>query len=240
MGSEILVTIADIHGRSESLPVSSTTTVKELSELSSALFGTENIRLLKDGRPLDPTLQLETAGVQNGDLLVAHSGRVAAAAPPASAPASAAAGGGLDFSNLLAGAGAASGGPSSSGGLDFSNFLGQSALTTRNNNHGPLYYEGMNFDECWEQNPTPEHIVSLLQSKEHLLKELNYHNPTLAGKIRGQPYEAAVKIWREELVKTGIQSAMSRTSTFHKENEMKRRLRENPNDEEVRTAIVDF
>jgi hypothetical protein len=238
MEAESVVTLASAKsGMSESLPVAlSTTTVQELSEWCCALFGLEGeVRLFKDGKALDPGLKLEQAGVCNGDLLAAQEATQSAGNNSSNAPrgAAAAAGGGLDFSNLLGGASAAaaSGGGGGSG-LDFSSLLSRNALTPKNN--APVYFAGMSFEEAWENNPTPEHIVSLLQSKEQLFKGLNYHQPKLANKIRGQPYDKAVQIWREEIIKGGIQTAMSRTTTYHKENDMKRRLNENPNDEEVR------
>lgn len=238
MDPQSVVTVASAKsGQSESLPVSlSTTTVKELSEWCIALFGLEGeVRLFKDGKALDSGMNLEQAGVRNGDLLAAQEARTTAAA---SAPPARAAGGGLDFSNLLGGAGAAAAplGGGGGGGLDFSNLLGESALAPKNN--GPVYYPGMSLNEAWENNPAPENMITLLQTNEHLFKELNYHFPTLAKLIQGQPYDTAVRIFREEIIKGGIETALSRTNKYHKENEMKRRLKENPNDEEVRLASL--
>ena len=64
--------VASETGKSETLTVSlKKTTVKELSEWCVALMGMRpNLRILKDGNPLiDPTLTLEQANIQNGDLL---------------------------------------------------------------------------------------------------------------------------------------------------------------------------
>lgn len=247
MDTESIVTVASDSGVSESLPVSLTTmTVKELSEWCSALLGLQgDVQLFKDGRALDPAMKLEQAGVRHGDLLAAqqqanasNNNNIAAVPPPPPAAV-----GGLDFSNLLAGASAASAGggggaAGQGGGLDFSSLLGQGAAMMGSSNTEPIYYSGMTLNEAWDNNPKPEHIIKLLQAEERLFKELNYHQPMLANKIRNQPYEKAVQIWREEIIKGGIQQAMARTNTFHKENEMKRRLQENSNDEEVSSFLL--
>ena len=232
MDVEGMVTIASPKtGMSETLPVSlANTTVKELSEWCSALFGLQGtVQLSKDGKVLDPSLKLEQAGVRNGDLLVAS--EAVAAAPPAPAPAM----GGLDFSSLLQNAQAAASAPApAGGGLDFSNLL---SATQQMGNTGPVYYPGMNLNDAWDHNPNPSHMVQLLQTHEHLFKELNYHQPGLASKLRGQPYERAVQIWREELMKGGIATAMNRANASRKEQEFSRRLQNNPNDAEVGVDI---
>jgi Aspartyl protease len=230
MDAESMVTIASPRtGMSETLPVSlATTTVKELSEWCNALLGLEGtVHLSKDGQILDPNMKLEEAGVRNGDLLAANEAR---AAPPAPA-AAAAAGGGLDFSSILQNAQAAAPAPAG-GGLDFSNLL-LTAPPPAPKNAEPVYYPGMTLNDAWDHNTNPEHIVKLLQTKEHLFKELNHHQPGLASKLRGQPYERAVQIWREELMKGGLATAMNRNNTLRKEQEFRRRLQQNPNDEEV-------
>lgn len=230
-----MVTIASTRtGMSETLPVSlANTTVKELSEWCNALFGMQGtVNLLKDGQRLDPSMKLEQAGVVSGDLLAAEEA-TAAAPPAAAAPAPAA--GGLDFSAMLQNATAAAKAPAS-GGLDFSNLLmGQGAAAS---NSDPVYYNGMHLNDALDHNTKPEHIVKLLQTKEHLFKEFNYHQPMLANKIRGQPYDKAVQIWREELMKGGIATAMSRTNTQRKEQDFRRRLQQNPNDAEVSTIFI--
>lgn len=243
MEAESIVTVASAKtGMSESLPVNlASTTVQELSEWCTGLFGLQGeVRLFRDGKALSPEKTLEQSGVSNGDLLAAQEATAQSAPTSGNAAAAAGAGGGLDFSNLLSGASSAAGAAASGGGgggLDFSSLLGQAAPQQ---NNAPVYFEGMSFNEAWEHNPSPEHIVTLLQTKEHLFKELNYHQPSLANKIRGQPYDKAVQIWREEIIKGGIQTAMSRTNTYHKENDMKRRLKENPNDAEVRIFCIKF
>ena len=216
-----MITIATAKtGQSETLPVSLvTTTVQELCDWSVALFGlTGPVHLFKDGRRLDPHLKLEQAGVVSGDLLAAQEAsatRQQQQQSTAAAPAPAA--GGLDFSSLLQGtaapAAAAAGG--GGGGLDFSNLLLQQNVMAPPQNE-PVYYPGMTLNDAWDHNTNPEHIVKLLQSKDHLFKELNYHQPMLAEKIRGKPYEQAVQIWRDEILKGGIQTAMSRSTKMIK------------------------
>lgn len=240
MDPEISITIhAAKTGQSETLPVAlATTTVQELCDWSIALFGlTGPVHLFKDGKRLDAPMKLEEAGVASGDLLAAQEARqqrqqqqqqqpAAAAAPAAS--------GGLDFSSMLQGATAAAAG-GASGGLDFSNLLMQGNRGNNNsNNTEPVYYDGMTLNDAWDNNTQPEKIVKLLQTKEHLFKELNYHQPMLAEKIRGQPYEKAVLIFREEILKGGIKSAVSRNTVYHKEQDFRRRLEQNPNDAEAK------
>ena len=75
--------------------------------------------------------------------------------------------------------------------------------------------------------------ITLVQSKDHLFKELNYHSPVLASKLHGQPLDRAVAIWREEVIKGGIQHALQATTRFHTEQDMTRRLQANPNDVEA-------
>ena len=217
-----MVTIASSKtGQSETLPLAlGTTTVQELCDWSVALFGLSGtVHIFKDGKRLDSQLKLDQAGVVNGDLLAAQEassggGRQQQQSAGASAPST---GGGLDFSSLLQGAtAAASSGPGGGGGLDFSNLLMQQNAMSQNRNNELVYYDGMQLEDAWENNTKPEHIVKLLQTKGHLFKELNYHQPMLAEKIRGQPYEKAVRIWREEILKGGIQTAMNRSNTFHK------------------------
>lgn len=237
MDVESMVTIVAAQtGLSETLPVSlANTTVQELSEWCNALFGLPGpVQLYKDGNRLDPAMKLEQAGVKSGDLLAAQPVAPPAAAAPAPAAPAPAPAGGLDFSNLLANATAAASAPAAAagggGGLDFSNLL----ATGQTNNSAPVYYPGMTLNEAWEHNTNPEHIVTLLQTKEHLFKELNHHQPGLASKLRGQSYENAVNIWRQELMKGGIQQAVNRTNTLQKEQEMRRRLQANPNDAEAK------
>jgi len=211
---EITITLVSADsGQSESLPVTTATKVSELSEWAKALFGiSTDVNIFKDGNRLQPSATLGDTGVKNGDLLAAQSPRASAPRPAASAPR----GGGLDFSNLLGQAPAASA----------SAFSGQAPP--------PVYYPGMSLSDAMQYNPHPQTFISLLQSKEHLFKELNYHNPSIASKLQNQPLDKATQIWREELVKGGIQQAMQVTTRYHEEQEMKSRLAQNPNDPQAK------
>jgi DNA damage-inducible protein 1 len=75
--------------------------------------------------------------------------------------------------------------------------------------------------------------IDLCISKEHLQKELNYYNPRLAAKLRGKDRVAMVQVWREELVKGGIQGALQASSKLLKERQMQDRRLTNPSDPEV-------
>jgi hypothetical protein len=238
MDVECTVTIVAAEtGLSETIPVSLGTTVKELTEWSTALLGLQgDVVIYKDGNRLDPEMKLGQAGVQNGDLLAAQvsndSSSPAAEAQPSTAMT------GIDFSTILQSAtAAASGGgggaavPSSRGGLDFSNLLMSQQHSMAKTE--PVYFPGMTLNDALDHNTNPEHIVTLLQTRDSLFKELNYHQPVLANKLRNQPYEKAVQIWREEILKGGIQSAVSRSTTLRKEQDFRKRLENNPNDKEV-------
>jgi hypothetical protein len=73
-----------------------------------------------------------------------------------------------------------------------------------------------------------------LQTHAHLSKELNYHSPLLASQLQNQPYEKAVEIWRNHMVKGSIQSANALSQNFHKEKLFQKRLQANPDDEEAK------
>jgi hypothetical protein len=94
----------------------------------------------------------------------------------------------------------------------------------------------MSFAEAAEANPHPKAIVKLLQTHSHLFKEFNYHRPVLAKKLEHQPYEMAVELWREDVVKNSLRGATAVSQTYHKEKDFKQRLTQNPND----TAAKDY
>jgi hypothetical protein len=232
MSESITVTLVDTtSGQSESLPVPSTTTVQELSEWSKGIFGLSgDVHLYKDGALLaPPTASLQQAGIRHGDLVATQVARTASAphvpsarpAAYASAPA-AAASGGLDFSSLLLQGG---GGPAAAN--------TNPSAQREQKPPDPIYYTGMHLNDAMGYNPHPHAFCTLVLTKEHLFKELNYHSPRLAEKLKGQTIDKAVQIWREEMVKGGIQQAMQASKKFHHENTMKDRLDQNPNDTEA-------
>ena len=231
--SEITITLCNPQSDvSESMPVSPSMSISDCLEFSQALLGMEGDAILvKDGKRLSGST-LSEAGVQNGDLIVVMERQAAAPAGPAPAPAPS---GGLDFSNLLAPASAPAAGGGSGGGLDFSSLLSSAGNATSDNAEPTLvYYPGMTLADAVDHNPHPRAIVKLLQEHQNLSKELNYHNPTLARKLVGQPYETAVEIWRSDIVKGSITTANAVTQSFHKEQLYQKRLRENPNDAQAK------
>lgn len=220
-----LTIVHAVTGQSESLPVTTETKIEELGEWCSALFGVSNpIVLIKDQRRLPSTGTIGEAGVGDGDLLVVSNDRPDQAPPSADRSSSA-----MDFSNLLGGLPAGGGGGSGGGGLDFSNLLGQPTPSE------PVYHAGMNIEEAQAYNRNPEVFCKLLLQHDHLRKELNYYNPSLASKMfpPGGTLEHATKIWREMTIKGGIASALKATNKFHEEKSMKDRLAQNPNDTEA-------
>ena len=212
--AEITVTLVSPVGHSESISVGvTTTTVQDLMEWAKALFGLENVSsLAKDGKVLVATSQtLEQAGIVHGDLLAVQEMR-----PTTTRTAAAPSGGGLDFSSILASAPA------------------PAPPTSSSRVPPPVFYPGMNVNAAMAHNPHPQQFIMLLQQQEHLFKELNYHQPRLAMKLRGKSLEEATSIWRDELVKGGIRNALERTERFHKEADFKKRLQANPNDQEAK------
>ena len=210
--SDITITLCNPStGQSESMPVAPSLTINELLDWSRALLGMEgNLVLVKDGNPLStPTQTLSQAGIANGDLLVVMKPRAPAPAPAPS--------GGLDFSNLLSGSSSSS-----------------AAASATNDKPTPIDYDGMSLADAVMSNPHPKAIVKVLQDHNHLFKELNYHNPILASKLQNQPYEQAVKIWREDRVKGSISSAAAISQAMHKERDFTRRLQQNPNDAQAK------
>mmetsp|Transcript_17532 Transcript_17532/g.40748 ORF Transcript_17532/g.40748 Transcript_17532/m.40748 type:complete len:415 (+) Transcript_17532:80-1324(+) len=216
--SEITVTLASLSsGQSESIPVPSSTTVRALLDLGKALLGLpgNHLRLMKEGRILSPSMTLGAAGVVHGDVLAIQVQAQASAPPPPPVGS-----GGLDFSNLLAMGSA----PAEA-----------AAPSAQNSNPPPVYYPGMGLEDAIFNNPHPKTLVELLFEKDVLLKELNYHRPTLASKLKAaKDLDAAAQVWREEMVKGGIRSAVATTEKRRKELTMRDRLQRDPDDKEAK------
>lgn len=165
---EIMITlVAAGSGQSETIPFPMSSTLSQVMELAQALFGLgDEIHLFKDGKRLSPnSATLQALGIVHGDLLAVQ---VAAASQPrrrtAAAPAPT---GGLDFSNLLGGAAAASS-PAprapAGGGLDFGSLLSQAPRQKASK--APVYYPGMNLDDAMGYNPHPEAFVSCQSTED--------------------------------------------------------------------------
>ena len=185
---EISITLTDPSGAAaESIVVSaSATTLEELASLSVALGvapesssgSNGKITLAVDGKVVydgsGGQRTLGDAGVGAGDMVLVGSGRGTASASAPSAPAPAAApaapaggGGGLDFSALLASAGAAAPTsaaapdpvPAAGGGLSF-NIAGLEMAASAAQR--TVEWPGMSLDDAIAQNPNPARIVPLL------------------------------------------------------------------------------
>jgi len=247
--SEITITLHNpVNGKSESMPVADSLTIKEVLDLGAALLGMDNsndqLVVTKYGKPLNVNKTLADESVSSGDLLALlttrpnnnttttttnnnNSGRATGA-------------GGLDFSNLFGSGGGDNNVSStnSGAGLDFSSLVGggtaNANAAARSSNPTPFYYAGMSFEEAAESNPHPKAIVLLIQTHSHLFKEFNYHMPLLAKKLQNQPYEKAVDIWREDMVKNSLRGATDRSQLFHKDKDFKQRLSQNPNDSKAK------
>ena len=228
--SDITITLHDPStGRSESMPVPNSLSIQEVLDLGKALLDLEGegeIVVTKYGKVLgepNSSKTLQEAGVASGDLLAFLKPK--RRAPPPPPPSNS---GALDFSRLLGNAQAPA--AASASGLNFSGLL-----APQNNNHKPVYYPGMSFEEALESNPHPKVIVELLQRHDQLFKEFNYHMPLLARQIRqADNFEKAVEIWRKEMVTNSIRSAAATSSVFHKERAFRQRLQQNPLDTEAK------
>jgi hypothetical protein len=229
--SEITITLTSlITGASESISVSPKITVDELMEWAVALLSPpDNFVLFKDGKPVMSLNQtLEQCGIVHGDLLAVQTGQQRTqTAPAVTGTASGTDSGGLDFSSLIGGAVP----PSSGGTLNFSNLIASAPSRTP---PPPVYYEGMSLHDAMMHNPHPQTFVELLMEHISLFKELNYHQPLLAEKLRGKSVADATNVWREELTKGSIRGAMAQTERLVKENTMRKKLAENPNDPEAK------
>ena len=235
MDPEITVTLAYLEtGQSESIPVPLTTTVKELMELAGALLAEvpANFSLAKDGKNLPPTMSLGDAGVVHGDLLAVRPVTVRRNPEPAAAS------GGLDFSALLGGGAGAASAPSSSNNTSGASRLRLPSANSSSSPPNPVYYPGMTLDEAMMYNPHPVAMVTVLLGNDVLFKQLNYHQPAMASKLRGKSIDEAAKVWREEMVKGGIRGAMAQTERFQKDKAMQLRLEKDPNDAEAKAYFA--
>ena len=209
-------------GQSEVMTVDpSVMTVGQMLELGQAFLPNvdpETDQLLRDGRVLRVEHTLAQEGVQMNDmLLIQPAAAVAQPLPPQQQQ-----GGLLDFSSLLAAAPA----PTTTH---------ASSSSSANHNNDVVYYPSMHFDEAVHYNPHPRNIVQLLLTKEHLWKELHYHNPKLGMAMAAVKHNAedAVRVWQQHIVQGSIQKAMAQTQSYHRDREMKERLQRNSNDEEA-------
>ena len=242
---EITITIATRSGASESLPVGRVTLLSEVLEYAKALLGLsgDNLELLKDGQLLNINHSIAQAGVIHGDVLLVHSDRRAIV--EVSSQGISQINGSLDFSSLLATA--TSYAPATNaatttapGGLNFSNLLASTTSSTgyANQTPGPVYYNNMNLEEAMQYNPHPRTFIELLYSKDTLMKELHFYRPTLAEKLKHASISEATTIWRDEIVKGGIRSAIRVTEKRNEELAMKRKLEIDANDPEAKAYFL--
>jgi len=211
----------------------------------------------------DGSKALAQCGIVNGDLLsvmtksefdqLRNRGSPARQRLRTGPPAAAAApSGGLDFSALL---GAAASQPppaathnNSSGttnGLTF-NIQGLLAASNANSNSAttssqktpPVQWDGMHLDDAISRNPDPHNLMTILTNTSrhpNLLKELNYHNPTMYKKLMSANNDIAkmANIWRETTMKSTTARFLQQHSQQSKEMEMRQRLQRDPMDAEA-------
>ncbi len=268
MSDEITITLTSAStSQSESISVSlSSTTLPELCEFAVALLGlpsSKDILLCKDGKRIfsnspsssSASASVGSAGIQNGDLILVMSNDgsrsasgygMNSAAATTTARTSASTGGGLDFSSLLGSMGGASmtqnqPTAAASGGLTF-NIPPQNSIF-HPSNAGPMQWDGMTLDDAIERNPNPQHFISILfDTSRHpnMLKELNYHSPSLASRLRAAASVSqaqAVDLWRQQMQKSTLNSTLTQTMKLKQAEEMAKRLSANPNDEEAKKYV---
>jgi hypothetical protein len=248
----ITVTITSLDGEiCLSIPFDEGLDIAALRANVHALTGlTAPCELIHDGNRLSDGVKVGTV-VKDDDMIIIAAAPSPAAASAAQAPAAAAApasssssAGGMDFSSLFNNNAAAS---------SSSAARAPPRAPQQNNNNGNLIpagfnfslppsqtsaqeFEGMSLDDLTRMNPNPNFFIPLLLSPKHpnLWKELNYHNPQLAAKVKeAGPGEAGIKLWREIAMKGGIASAFQKSTGDRKEAEMDARLRVNEYDEEA-------
>jgi len=166
----------------------------------------------------------------------------------------AAGGGGLDFSALLGGGAPAARAPtapsSSGGGMDFTALLSRGAATapaaaaaassstSAQGGGEPVQWDGMNLDDAQMRNPNPVHLMTILSNTTrhpNLMKELNYHDPTLAKKLQAHNGDITkmAETWRQYRMKNATSGFLRQHLAQTKELEMEQRLRVNPMDAEA-------
>ena len=130
--------------------------------------------------------------------------------PSAATSSSSSSSGGLDFSSLLASAttnstpapaaSATTISNNSSGGLQFNLpmlSLMDQQTGQQSTNSAPVQWDGMTLDDAMSRNPNPDCFVKVLlddQRHENLLKELNYHNPLIAKKLKAAGLKVSASI----------------------------------------------
>ncbi|KAL3767282.1 hypothetical protein ACHAW5_002085 [Stephanodiscus triporus] len=169
-------------------------------------------------------------------------------------------GGGLDFTSLLgggvAGAGAQRSSSSSSssssgvGALDFSSLVGnagppvvgsRASLTPTTTSvvptipPRPVEWDGMSLDDAISRNPDPVRLATLLSDAArhpNLMKELNYHNPSVCKRLRevyGDVNKMA-EVWRQATMRSTMSRFLRGNEERNREAEMRRRLLSDPMD----------
>ncbi|KAK1748180.1 aspartic peptidase, DDI1 family, partial [Skeletonema marinoi] len=210
----------------------------------------------------DGSKALAQCGIVNGDLLsvmtksefdqLRNRGSPARQRQRTGPPAAAAApSGGLDFSALLGAAASQpppaathNGGSGTTNGLTF-NIQGLLAASNANSNSAnssqktpPVQWDGMHLDDAISRNPDPHNLMTILTNTSrhpNLLKELNYHNPTMYKKLMSANNDIAkmANIWRETTMKSTTARFLQHHSQQSKEMEMRQRLQRDPMDAEA-------
>ena len=257
---ELFITLVNpTSGQSESLSFPSLTSIQQVAEFAGALLdmssslssSSSTLQLFKDGQRLNAQQTLQGCHIQSGDVLVVtplqqqHQQQTRSQRQTRSQqqtqepPASAAVMGGLDFSSLLGGGGGGGSMQSSNMAVAASSSSQQRPSSSQQQRPSqseerrrpPVYFPGMSVEDAMSYNPHPDNFITVLQSHESLFKQLRHHQPKLAQQLQNQTHDVAVQIWRNEMVKGGIASAIKKTQHYHKERDMKLRLQTNPKDE---------
>lgn len=244
MSEEITITIASTNSNSDSLTISATMSTSELCEFATVILNlqaTDANQILKDGRVIanSKSINVKTAGIKNGDLIyIVPNVHNHQQPQQQQRPMNTSGGGGLDFSSLLGASNTTPTPPTAAprSNLTF-NIPGlEYAAAKSNEQKAPVDWSGMTLDDALSQNPNPKNLIPVLFSDKHpnLLKELNYHNPSLAKKLRDAgSTEAAIQVYRDEQLKGGMTRAIGAIETETKEQEMTKRLQKDPLDAEA-------
>ena len=213
MNKELNITITSISGVTDTICLpESTTSLLELTEFAVALLGIQansdsSISLIRNGQILfikSSTTDssdinnktLKNAGLKDGDLILVEPIKRKSAALPPTTSSNTSSGMALDFSSLLNSQQT----PSS---LSQSTTLSKSngltfdlpGLYSSQQNSSVIEWEGMTLDDAISRNPNPDVLVQILFNEKmhpHLMKELSFHSPILAKKIKDAGLEVRI------------------------------------------------
>ena len=96
----------------------------------------------------------------------------------------------------------------------------------------------MSIHDVFDQNWNPAPVVDIVQGREYLQKELNFHHPELAA-ILLKERDTAIKEFRKWVMMNSALGTVAWLKKKDEEGEMRKRLDANPNDEEAKKYFAE-